>query len=89
MRPNPNGRNMRAVWSINTKPTKYAHFATYPEKLVERMIKAGCPKNGIVLDPFFGSGTTGVCARKLDRNFIGIELNEKYIEIASERLKNY
>lgn len=89
MRPNPNGRNMRAVWSINTKPTKYAHFATYPEKLVERMIKAGCPKNGIVLDPFFGSGTTGVCARKLDRNFIGIELNEKYIEIANKRLKNY
>jgi len=63
-----------------------AHFATYPQKLVERMLKAGCSENGIVLDPFFGSGTTGICARKLNRNFIGIELNPEYIKIAENRL---
>ena len=56
-------RNVRTVWSINTKPCFDGHFATYPQRLVERMIKAGCPENGIVLDPFFGSGTTGIYAR--------------------------
>lgn len=79
-------RNVRTVWSINTKPFKGAHFATYPQTLVERMLKAGCPENGIVLDPFFGSGTTGVYARKVNRNFIGIELNSEYAKIAENRL---
>lgn len=86
MRPNPEGKNMRTVWSINTVPTMDAHFATYPQRLVERMIKAGCPENGIVLDPFFGSGTTGIYARKVNRNFVGIELNPEYVEIANKRL---
>ena len=79
-------RNVRTVWSINTKPFKEAHFATYPQRLVERMLKAGCPENGIVLDPFFGSGTTGVYARKVNRNFVGIELNPEYVKIAENRL---
>lgn len=88
MRPNPDGRNMRTVWSINTEPFSDVHFATYPEKLVARMIKAGCPENGIVLDPFMGAGTTGLVARKLNRNYVGIELNEKYIKIANNRIFN-
>ena len=86
MRPNPDGKNMRTVWSINTEPFPKAHFATYPEKLVERMMKAGCPKDGIVLDPFMGAGTTAVVARKLGRNFTGFELNTEYIKIANQRL---
>ena len=86
MRPNPDGKNMRTVWSINTEPFPKAHFATYPEKLVERMLKAGCPKDGIVLDPFMGAGTTAVVARKLGRNFTGFELNTDYLKIANERL---
>jgi site-specific DNA-methyltransferase (adenine-specific) len=79
-------RNVRTTWSINTECTKEAHFATYPQKLVEQMIKAGCPENGIVLDPFFGSGTTGIYARKSNRNFLGVELNPEYVKIAESRL---
>ena len=86
MRPNPDGKNMRTVWSINTEPNSEAHFATYPQRLVERMIKAGCPENGVVIDPFFGSGTTGIYARKVNRNFIGFELNPEYAKIAENRL---
>jgi site-specific DNA-methyltransferase (adenine-specific) len=86
MRPNPKGRNMRTTWSICTRGFKGAHFAVYPEKLAERMVRAGCPPGGVVLDPFFGSGTTGVVARKLGRNYVGIELNPEYVEMAKERL---
>jgi DNA modification methylase len=75
------------VWSINTETFEGSHFATYPQKLVKTMLEAGCPINGVVLDPFFGSGTTGVYARKVNRNFIGIELNPEYIKIAEERLE--
>ncbi len=67
-------RNMRSVWSIISEPLSEAHFASYPQKLVERMIRAGCPEGGIVLDPFIGSGTTGIVARKLNRNYIGIDV---------------
>jgi len=84
---NLNGRNKRTVWKITTKPYKEAHFATYPEQLCETPIKAGCPKDGIVLDPFFGAGTTGLVAQKLKRNYIGIELNPEYIKIAEQRLR--
>jgi DNA modification methylase len=77
---------MRSVWSINTESFSEAHFAVYPQLLIETPIKAGCPKGGIVLDPFMGAGTTAVVARKLERNFIGFELNEKYIKIADKRL---
>jgi len=83
---NQSGRNKRSVWTITTKPYKEAHFATFPEKLIVPMVKAGCPKGGIVLDPFIGSGTTAVVARKQSRNYIGIELNPDYIKMAEKRL---
>ena len=82
-------RNKRTVWTINPKPFKEAHFAVYPEELCETPIKAGCSVGGIVLDPFFGAGTTGLVALKQNKKFIGIELNKKYIEIAKKRLKPY
>jgi site-specific DNA-methyltransferase (adenine-specific) len=80
------GRNKRSVWTINTKPLKEAHFAVYPEELIEVPIKACCPEGGIVLDPFFGSGTTGLVANKQNKYYIGIELNKNYIQIAKNRL---
>lgn len=79
-------RNKRSVWSINTKPFKEKHFATYPEELIITPIKACCPENGIVLDPFMGSGTTAVVARDLGLKYVGIELNPDYIKIADKRL---
>jgi len=78
--------NKRSVWTVPNKPFKEAHFATFPEKLIEDCIKAGCAENGIVLDPFMGAGTTAVVARKLNRNYIGFELNPEYIKIAESRL---
>ncbi len=83
----PQGRNKRTVWKVTTKPYKEAHFATYPEDLIEPMIKAGCPEQGIVLDPFIGSGTTAVVAKKQNKNYIGIELNSEYIKLAEDRIK--
>lgn len=80
-------RNKRDVWSINLEPNPEAHFAMFPRKLVEPMVKAGCPKGGIVLDPFAGGNTTGIVARKLDRNFISIELNPEYVKLGNERTK--
>ena len=83
----PQGRNKRTVWTINTKSFSEAHFAVYPEELCETPIKSGCPEEGIILDPFFGSGTTGLVALKQNKKFIGIELNKSYIEIAKKRLR--
>ncbi len=83
---NLNGRNKRTVWSIATKPFKDAHFAVFPPEIPEICIKAGCPKDGIVLDPFAGSGTTNVVAKKLGRDWVGIELNQEYIEMAYKRI---
>ena len=79
-------RNKRDVWKVATRPYKEAHFATFPEQLIEPCILAGSRPNGIVLDPFFGSGTTGVVAEKFGRRYIGIELNEEYVELAKKRL---
>ena len=79
-------RNKRSVWTVNTKSCSDAHFAVYPQKLIEPCIKAGCPENGLVLDPFMGGGTTAIVARKLNRNYIGFELNDEYIKIAENRL---
>lgn len=78
--------NKKSVWTVTTKPFKEAHFATFPQELIIDCIKAGCPEDGIVLDPFMGAGTTALVARKLNRNYIGFELNEKYIKIAEKRL---
>ena len=83
---NPKGRIKRTTWDINTKPYKGSHFAPYPEELIECPIDAGCPENGIVLDIFMGSGTTGVVAKKQNKNYIGIELNRDYIDIANNRI---
>jgi DNA modification methylase len=79
-------RNRRSVWTITTKPFKGAHFAVMPEALVEPCILAGCPQGGTVLDPFFGSGTVGVVAQRLGRQWIGCELNPEYIHIAQQRI---
>lgn len=80
------GANKRSVWQVATKPFSEAHFATFPEDLIVPCIKAGCPSNGLVLDPFMGAGTTALVARKLGRNYIGYELNPEYIAIAERRL---
>lgn len=79
-------RNKRDVWFINTKPYRGAHFAVFPPELVEPCILAGCPEGGVVLDPFFGSGTTGLVAIRHRRHFIGVELNPAYIALAEERI---
>jgi len=81
-------RNKRSVWTITTKPFKEAHFATFPEDLILPCILAGCPNRGTVLDPFSGSGTTGVVSKKNNRNYIGIELNPAYVDMAQKRLNN-
>jgi DNA modification methylase len=80
-------RNKRDVWSINTKPYSGAHFAVFPQELVEPMILAGSKVGDIVLDPFFGSGTTGQVAQNLGRKWIGCELNQDYEQLQNERLK--
>lgn len=79
-------RNKRSVWTVTTKPFNEAHFATFPEDLIEPMVLAGCPKGGVVLDPFVGSGTTAVVAYRLQRKYIGIELNPEYAEMARRRV---
>jgi DNA modification methylase len=79
-------RNKRSVWTVTTKPFKEAHFATFPQDLVEPCILAGAPKGGVVLDPFFGAGTTGLVASRHGREYIGIELNPEYAEIAERRI---
>jgi DNA modification methylase len=81
-----NGRNKRDVWTIATQPYPEAHFATYPEKLVEPCVLAGCPVGGTVLDPFAGSGTTGAVAYRLGRKFVGVELNPEYAAMAERRI---
>lgn len=81
-------RNKRSIWSIPAKsaPVKVIHFATFPEELVIPMIEAGCPPNGIVLDPFCGIGTTCIAAKKLGRAYIGIDMHPKYCEVARQLL---
>lgn len=79
-------RNKRTVWSIVTESFPEAHFATFPQELIKPCILAGCPKGGTVLDPFMGSGTTGLVAKQNGCNAIGIELNPDYIKIAARRI---
>jgi len=80
-------RNKRSVWTVTTKPFKGAHFATFPMDLIEPCVLAGCPVGGTVLDPFAGSGTTGIVAAGNDRNAILLELNEDYIQLALDRMR--
>lgn len=79
-------RNKRDVWQINTYPYHGGHFAAFPPKLAETCILAGCPAGGTVLDPFIGSGTVGLVAKRLDRHYIGIELNPDYCTLAEQRI---
>ena len=79
-------RNKRDVWSVIPSHYKEAHFATFPEELVTPMLLAGCPKDGVVLDPFMGSGTTGAVAILNKRHYIGCELNKEYIDMANKRI---
>lgn len=80
-------RNRRSVWAVATAPFPGAHFATFPPALIEPCILAGCPKDGTVLDPFGGAGTTGLVADRLMRNAILIELNPEYCAMADARLR--
>lgn len=82
---NPAGRNLRSVWTVATQPYPGAHFATFPEKLVEPCVKAGSPSDGIVLDPFGGSGTTARVAQRLGRRAVLIDLNADYLVQAMRR----
>lgn len=81
-------RNKRTVWHVNTEPFPEAHFATFPEDLIEPIVLASSKRNQFILDPFFGSGTVGVVCNRLGRRFHGIELKKDYIDIAERRLKN-
>lgn len=80
-------RNKRSVWSVTSKPFKGAHFATFPPALIEPCILAGSPRGGVVLDPFFGAGTTGLVAQRHGRKWIGCELNPEYAAIATARIE--
>jgi len=79
-------KNRRTVWAINTEPCKEAHFAVFPRALVRPCILAGAPVGGLVLDPFFGSGTVGVVAIETDRRCVGIEAKPEYVDIAKVRV---
>jgi len=85
----PTKRNRRSVWSIASQSVSEAHFATFPFALISTPIRASCPKGGVVLDLFMGSGTTAIVARALGRNYVGIELNPEYIKIAEKRLTEW
>ena len=86
---NGSKRGCRSVWTLNTEPFKGAHFATFPTSLVARCLKAGSREGSTVLDPFFGSGTVGEVCQAHNRDFVGIEINPEYVEIAKQRLKWY
>src|SRR5205807_6569236 len=83
----PLGKNKRSVWSVPVRSFPGAHFAVFPEELIRPCILAGCRPGGTVLDPFAGSGTTGVVAEELRRNAILIELNSVYVEMQKQRTK--
>jgi site-specific DNA-methyltransferase (adenine-specific) len=85
----PDGRTLRLkrdVWAIGQEQFHGKHYAVYPQKLIEPCILCGCPENGIVLDPFMGSGTTAVVAKKFGRKYTGVEINPEYVKIAERRI---
>jgi len=84
----PSGRNKRTVWTVATQPFAGAHFATFPPKLIEPMVLAGSKPGDTVLDPFSGSGTTGMVALRHDRSYIGLELNPEYAELSRNRIRD-
>lgn len=82
-------RSRRDVWTISSRPFQdnhYAHYATYPPELIRPCILAGCPPGGVVLDPFFGSGTVGVVCVEEARRYLGIEINPDYVAMAERRI---
>ena len=79
-------KNKRSVWVVAPKKFKGAHFATFPKDLIEPCVLAGCPEGGTVLDPFGGSGTTGIVAAQHKRNAVLLELNQEYIDLAKDRI---
>lgn len=82
----PNGRNLRSVWDVNTKPFAGAHFATFPPDLIKPCILTSTERNDVVLDPFFGAGTVRLVAERFGRKYVGIELNAEYVAMAAMRL---
>lgn len=82
----PLGRNPGDVWSIATHSRSSEHPAAFPEEFCVRPILAGCPRGGVVLDPFMGSGTVAVVARRLQRRFIGFDANPRFVRLAEKRL---
>ncbi len=87
---NPNGKNPGDVadfWDIPTKPNKESHYAQYSDDLIKKPILAGCPENGLIYDPFMGSGSTAEAAIRANRNFLGSEMSSQYLDIANKRLK--
>jgi site-specific DNA-methyltransferase (adenine-specific) len=85
----PNDRNLRTVWDVHTQAYKEAHFATFPVALIEPMIALASEPDDIVLDPFIGSGTTGLVAFGVQRRFVGIELHPEYVTMAQRRLNGF
>ena len=86
MREFAGNRNKRSVWNVTLRPFGGAHFAVFPPALIEPCVLAGCPEDGTVLDPFAGSGTTGIVARHHGRRFVGAELNPEYAAMARDRI---
>jgi DNA modification methylase len=84
----PEGRNKRSVWTVSTKPFRGAHFAVFPPDLIEPCVLAGSQEGDLILDPFFGSGTTGIVALRHNRRCLGIEINPEYAEMARERIRD-
>ena len=83
----PKKRNARDIWTINTSAFRGKHYACFPPKLVKTCILAGCPEHGLILDPFMGSGTVGMVAKKMNRQYIGIEINRDYCQLAKKRIE--
>lgn len=83
----PQFRNKRDIWTINTTSFRGNHYAAFPPKLAEICMIAGCPKDGIILDPFIGSGTVGLVSLLHNRKYIGIELNEEYVNLTKKRIE--
>jgi DNA modification methylase len=83
---NPAGRNKRSVWTVATQPYRGAHYAVFPPKLITPCILAGCPAGGVALDPFIGSGTTGMVCVQHGRRYLGIELKPDHVEQAYGRI---
>ena len=84
----PKGRNKRTVWSIPLSKFRDAHFAVFPESLVETCINASCPKNGLAMDPFSGSGTVAMVAKRMERNYLGIDCLAEFCQMGRKRVRD-